>query len=53
MAKESAILFIDDDTDDQETARQAFQELGIQNRIDCVRTGEEAIDYLSTKEAPF
>lgn len=53
MAKDSAILFIDDDTEDQDVAKQAFQELGVKNRIDCVRTGEEAIDYLNAKEPPF
>ena len=53
MAKNSAILYIDDDTEDQEIAKQAFEELGIKNRIDFVQTGEEAFEYLRTKEPPF
>lgn len=53
MAKDGVILYIDDDSDDQEVVAQAFTELGIPNKVVGLRTGEQALHYLRTTEPPF
>lgn len=53
MAQDGVILYIDDDTDDQEVVVQAFKELGISNKVVGRRTGEQALQYLRTAEPPF
>ena len=53
MAKDGVILYIDDDTDDQEVVTQAFEELGVQNKVVCQSDGEQAFEYLKTEEPPF
>lgn len=53
MAKDGVILYIDDDTDDQEVVAQAFEELGIFNKVVDLRNGEQALHYLRTEEPPF
>lgn len=53
MAKESAILYIDEDIDDYEIIKQVIDELQIPNKMEWVRTGEEAFQYLEKHEAPF
>lgn len=52
MAKDSAILVIDGDADDVDITRQAFQELGVKNKIDHVDSGEDALRYLVAAETP-
>jgi len=53
MAKDGVILYIDDDTDDQEVVAQAFEELGVPNEVVGQRDGEKAFHYLKTEEPPF
>ena len=53
MAKDGVILYIDDDTDDQEVVAQAFEELGVPNKVVGLRDGDLALSYLKTEEAPF
>lgn len=53
MAKHGVILYIDDDTDDQEVVAQVFKELGVPNKLVGFRNGEDAVDYLKTEEPPF
>ena len=53
MAKDGVILYIDDDTDDQEVVAQAFAELGVPNKIVGLRDGEKAFHYLKTEKPPF
>jgi CheY-like chemotaxis protein len=52
MAKSGVILYIDDDSDDQETIRQAFEELGVPNQVVAQTDGEQAFQYLKTEAAP-
>lgn len=40
------ILLVEDIEDDIELTRMAFRESNIANRLDVVRDGEEALDYL-------
>ena len=53
MAKESVILYIDDDRDDHDLLRQAFAELGVANQVVCIHNGEDAFRYLKTEDPPF
>lgn len=40
------ILLVEDNEDDIELTRMAFRESKVANRVDVVRDGEEALDYL-------
>ena len=53
MAKNGVILYIDDDTDDQELVVLAFKELGVPNKVVSQEDGESAFHYLKTEEPPF
>lgn len=46
IIKSGPILLIDDDTDDQEIATLAIEELGITNKVICFSTCHDAFDYL-------
>ncbi|HBG08305.1 MAG: two-component system response regulator [Geobacteraceae bacterium GWC2_58_44] len=47
MKSDHTILLIEDNPDDEELTRLAFQESGIANRLEIVRDGAEALDYLN------
>lgn len=53
MAKDSVILYIEDDPDDHELIQQAFKELDVTNKLVCLTNGEDALYYLKTEEPPF
>jgi DNA-binding response OmpR family regulator len=40
------VLLIEDNPDDEELTRLAFEQSGITNKLDVVRDGAEALDYL-------
>lgn len=46
MSPEKHILLVEDNADDIELTRLAFEDSHIANRIDVVRDGAEALDYL-------
>ena len=46
MRHENVILLVEDNTDDEELTRLAFEESGIVNHLDIVRDGAEALDYI-------
>ena len=43
---EKTILLVEDNEDDVELTLRAFRKFKIKNRLDVVRDGEEALDYL-------
>lgn len=52
--KKGPIVFIDDDTDDQELYKQLFHSLALKNQLLIFNTGGEAYDYLATTtDHPF
>ncbi|WP_121353921.1 response regulator [Flavisolibacter nicotianae] len=53
MARESVILYIDDDPDDHDLIQLAFAELGVPNEVVCLHNGEDAFRYLQAEEPPF
>lgn len=54
MALSGPVLIIEDDHDDQELIKSAFDEMGIDNPINIFNNGKEALDYLlETTEQPF
>ncbi len=46
-------MYIDEDSDDQEVVTQAFEELGIPNKVIGLGDGWQALQYLKTEEPPF
>src|SRR5665647_589938 len=46
MNKQNVILLVEDNPDDEELTRLAFEQSGIANKLDIVRDGAEALDYL-------
>src|SRR5690349_2019636 len=46
MIHENIILLVEDNPDDEELTRLAFEQSGIANRLEVVRDGAEALDYL-------
>ena len=46
MNREKVILLVEDDEDDEVLTLRAFEEGKVENRIDVVRDGQEALDYL-------
>ena len=46
MNKQNVILLVEDNPDDEELTRLAFEQSGITNKLDIVRDGAEALDYL-------
>jgi len=46
MMHQNTILLVEDNTDDEELTRLAFEESGIVNHLDIVRDGAEALDYI-------
>ena len=48
MKHENIILLVEDNPDDEELTRLAFEQSGIANRLEIVRDGAEALDYLFT-----
>lgn len=51
MIKNNVILLVEDNPDDEELTRLAFDESNILNRLEVVRDGAEALDYLFTTGA--
>ncbi len=51
MIAPRVILLVEDDSFDQELFRRGFANVD-DLRIDCVRDGQEALEYLGTKPAP-
>lgn len=52
--KETPIMYIDDDADDQETFKNAVRDLEINHPVICFCNGKEALTYLqSEKINPF
>jgi CheY-like chemotaxis protein len=51
MIKNNVILLVEDNPDDEELTRLAFDESNILNRLEVVRDGAEALDYLFTAGA--
>jgi two-component system, response regulator len=43
---EQTILLVEDNSDDEELTRIAFAEAKVANRLEVVRDGQEALDYL-------
>ena len=50
MRNFNPILLVEDDRVDAMTVQRAFKEINIQNRLDIVNNGEEAIYYLQNME---
>jgi two-component system response regulator len=46
MINKNVILLVEDNPDDEELTRLAFEESKILNRLEVVRDGAEALDYL-------
>lgn len=54
MAKQGPIILAEDDLDDQEILREAFDDLGIKNELKFFDDGQSVLDYLTTtKDQPF
>lgn len=54
MNKNGEIILVEDDPDDQEAFQQAYQELGIKNRLLIFPNGEKAYEYFNnTKKDLF
>src|SRR6478736_6211312 len=51
MASEPVILVADDDENDAFLLRQALMEMKVRCRLETVRNGKEAIDYLNGEGA--
>ena len=49
--RESPILLVEDNPDDEALTLRAFQRSGVLNDIEVVRDGQEALDYLFGTEA--
>ena len=49
--KHNVILLVEDNSDDEELTRLAFEQSGISNHLEVVRDGAEALDYLFTRGA--
>ena len=45
-ARPITIIMADDDPDDRELAKEAFEECRLANQLQCVEDGEELLDYL-------
>ena len=45
-ARPITIIMADDDPDDRELAKEAFEECRLANQLQCVEDGEELIEYL-------
>jgi two-component system response regulator len=52
MTDERRILLVEDNADDEALTLRAFAQTKIQNPIDVVRDGQEALDYLLGTGAP-
>lgn len=52
MRNENSILIIDDDIVDAMTIKRAFKDMEVNNRIDLVGNGEEAIRFLNDENNP-
>ena len=46
MNHENTILLVEDNSDDEELTRLAFEQSGYANHLEIVRDGAEALDYL-------
>ena len=46
MASEVEILLVEDNPNDEELTRHAFKKYNLSNRLQVVRDGEEALDFL-------
>jgi len=54
MSKTGPIILIEDDLDDEEIFREALTEIGVENKLICFSTTQEAFDYLiNMTEQPF
>ena len=47
--RKPVILVVEDDSDDLELLRHAFEEVGITNSIEVATDGQEALDYLFSR----
>ncbi|HHS13286.1 MAG TPA: response regulator [bacterium] len=53
MKNNKPILLVEDDSVDAMTVRRALKDIHVLNRLDVVKNGEEAIEYLENgKESP-
>lgn len=50
MRRSKAILLVEDDQVDCLTVKRALKEVGISNRLDIVKNGEEALKFLESSE---
>jgi len=50
MERTKDILLVEDDQIDAMTVKRALKELHVTNRLDIVQNGEEALEFLTTKE---
>jgi CheY-like chemotaxis protein len=50
MNKNGEIIFVEDDLDDQEVFQQAYQDLGIPNRLVMFSDGQKAYEYFNNKK---
>ena len=51
MNKNKPILLVEDDTVDAMTVKRALKEIHVNNRLDIVKNGEEALEYLQKDSA--
>ena len=49
---DAPILLVEDNPDDEALTRRAFKNSDIVNRLDVVRDGQEALDYLFSGDDP-
>jgi CheY-like chemotaxis protein len=49
-ASQTAILFIEDDPNDQILVRRAFNKCGIMNQLYCIDNGDSAVEILSNSQ---